>query len=319
MTPATSTRKDFLSVLDFDAADLERCLQLAAQLKADRVLGRHAPTANVLDGRHVAMLFDKPSLRTRTTFEIAIRELGGHLVALQPDVALGRRERVGDVARNLERWVDAVVIRTFSQDVLQEFAAAARRLHVVNALTDQEHPCQAIADFLTLQERFGQLRGRTIAYVGDGNNVATSLAHAGSMLGVHVHVASPEPYQLPHAVVQQATSVARHGARLRLFTDAADAVAGADAVYTDTWTSMGREAEAALRCQVFAGYQVNDELMSLAKPGALFMHCLPAHRGEEVTEDVFESDVSVVFDQAENRLHGQKALLMMLLAPASSL
>jgi ornithine carbamoyltransferase len=239
-------------------------------------------------------------------------------VALQPDVALGTREAVADVARNLERWVDAVVIRTFSQETLQEFAAAARRLHVVNALTDQEHPCQALADFLTLQQHFGQLRGRTIAYVGDGNNVATSLVHAGAKLGVHVHVASPEPYQLPHAVVQQATSVARHGARLRLFTEAADAVAGADAVYTDTWTSMGQESEAVLRRQVFAGYQVNDDLMSLAKPGALFMHCLPAHRGEEVTEDVFESDVSVVFDQAENRLHCQKALLLMLLAPAFS-
>jgi len=314
VTPATLTRKDFLSVLDFDAADLERCLRLAARVKVDRTLGRLAPTAETLSGRHVAMLFDKPSLRTRTTFEIAIRELGGHLVALQPDVALGRREPVADVARNLERWVDAVIIRTFSQDVLQEFAAAAPRLHVVNALTDQEHPCQAVADVLTLQEHFGQLRGRTIAYVGDGNNVATSLTHAAAMLGVHVHVASPEPYQLPHAVVQQATSVARHGARLRLFSDAADAVVGADAVYTDTWTSMGQEAEAGIRRRVLAPYQVNDELMALARPGALFMHCLPAHRGEEVTADVFESDVSVVFDQAENRLHGQKAVLLMLLA-----
>jgi len=320
MTDATiAKRKDFLSVLDFDAPDLERCLQLAAQVKSDRSLGRHAPTADALNGRHVAMLFDKPSLRTQTTFEIAIRELGGHLVALQADVALGRREPVADVARNLERWVDAVVIRTFSQSVLQEFAASARRLHVVNALTDHEHPCQAIADFLTLQERLGQLRGRTIAYVGDGNNVATSLAHAAAMLGVHLHIASPEPYQLPHAVVQQATSVARYGARLRLFTDAADAVAGADAVYTDTWTSMGQEAEADLRRSIFAPYQVNDELMSLAKPGALFMHCLPAHRGEEVTADVFESEMSIVFDQAENRLHGQKALLLMLLAPAERL
>ena len=318
MSEATQTRKDFLSVLDLDAFDLERCLRLAAQVKADRSLGRHAPTADALDGRHIAMLFDKPSLRTRTTFEIAIRELGGHLVALQPDVALGTREPVADVARNLERWVDAIVVRTFSQDLLQEFAAAATRLHVINALTDQEHPCQAIADFLTLQERLGQLRGRTIAYVGDGNNVATSLAHAAAMLGVHVHIASPEPYQLPHAVVQQATSIARHGARLRLFTDAADAVAGADAIYTDTWTSMGQESEADIRRRVFANYQVNEDLMSLAKPGALFMHCLPAHRGEEVTADVFESDVSVVFDQAENRLHGQKALLLMLLVPSLS-
>jgi ornithine carbamoyltransferase len=310
-------RKDFLSVLDFDAADLERCLQLAAQVKSERSLGRHAPFADVLNGRHVALLFDKPSLRTRTTFEIATRELGGHIVALQPDVALGHREPVADVARNLERWVDAVVIRTYSQHLLQEFAAAARGLHVVNALTDEEHPCQAIADLMTLQERFGQLRGRTIAYVGDGNNVATSLAQAATMMGVHVHIASPEAYQLPHVVVQQATNVARFGARLRLFHEAADAVSGADAVYTDTWTSMGQEAEAEIRRRVFAPYQVNEDLMSLARPGALFMHCLPAHRGEEVTADVFESEASVAFDQSENRLHGQKALLLMLLAPAS--
>ena len=319
MMTATTTvhRKDFLSVLDFDAADLERCLDLAARLKADRTLGLQAPTAAVLNGRHVALLFEKPSLRTLSTFEIAVRELGGHVVTLQPDVALGRREEVADVARNLERWVDAVVIRTFSQQILEEFAAATRRLHVINALTDEQHPCQAIADFLTLQEHWGSLRGRTIAYVGDGNNVAASLAHASAMLGVHVHVASPEAYQLPHAVVQQATGVARHGARLRLFNDPADAVAGVDAVYTDTWTSMGQETQADHRRAAFAPYQVNDALMALAKPGALFMHCLPAHRGEEVTADVFESPRSVVFDQAENRLHGQKALLLMLLAPAA--
>jgi ornithine carbamoyltransferase len=319
VTQVASVRKDFLSILDLDPADLDRCLQLAAQLKADRSLGRQAPTADALNGRHVALLFDKPSLRTRATFEIAVRELGGHVVPLLPDVALGQREPVADVARNLERWVDAVIIRTHSQALLQAFAASARRLHVVNALTDEEHPCQAIADFLTLQEHVGPLKGRTIAYVGDGNNVATSLTHGAAMLGVHVHVASPEAYQLPHAVVQQATSHARHGARLRLFSDAADAVAGADAVYTDTWTSMGQEDESELRRAVFAPYQVNEELMSLAKPGALFMHCLPAHRGEEVTADVFESEASVVFDQAENRLHVQKALLLMLLAPASSL
>jgi len=319
VTQTITRRKDYLSVLDLDPADLERCLQLAAQLKTDRALGRLAPTADALNGRHVALLFDKPSLRTRTTFEIAVRELGGHVVALQPDVALGTREPVADVARNLERWVDSVIIRTFSQHVLKEFAAAARRLHVINALTDEEHPCQAIADFLTLQERVGTLRGRTIAYVGDGNNVATSLAHAAAMLGVHLHIASPEPYQLPHMVVQQATSVARYGARLRLFSDPADAVAGADAVYTDTWTSMGQEHEADVRRRIFAPYQVNEDLMSLAKPHALFMHCLPAHRGEEVTAGVFESESSVVFDQAENRLHGQKALLLMLLAPGASL
>jgi len=315
MPGATSTRKDFLSILDFDATDLERCLQLAGRLKAERPLGRQAPVADALDGRHIALLFEKPSLRTRSTFEIAVRELGGHVMALQSDVALGGREAVEDVARNLERWVDGVVIRTFSQTTLERFAKAAPRLHVINALTDEQHPCQAIADFLTLQERLGSLRGRTIAFVGDGNNVATSVAHAGAMLGVNVHVASPDGYQLPHSVVQQATGVARHGARLRLFTDAADAVAGADAVYTDTWTSMGQEAEADVRRATFARYQVNDALMALARPDAVFMHCLPAHRGEEVTAEVFESPAAVVFDQAENRLHCQKALLLMLLAP----
>jgi ornithine carbamoyltransferase len=314
MTQAIVTRrKDFLSVLDLDATDLEHCLDLAIQVKADRMLGPDAPTAQVLKGRYVAMLFEKPSLRTRTTFEIAVGEMGGHVVGLQSDVALGWREPSTDVARNLERWVHAVVIRTFSQTALQEFAAAAGRLHVINALTDTEHPCQAIADFVTLKEKIGPLVGRTLAFVGDGNNIAASLAHAAALLGVNFHVASPEAYQLPHAVVQQATAAARHKARLRLFTDPADAVAGADAVYTDTWTSMGQEAEAEVRRQAFAPYQVNDELMSAAKPGALFMHCLPAHRGEEVTSEVFESEASVVFDQAENRLHGQKALLSMLL------
>jgi len=319
VTQATTTHKDYLSVLSFDAADFERCLHLATQLKADRGLGLQAPTAHALGGRHVALLFDKPSLRTRTTFEVGIRELGGHVVVLPRDVAVGVREPVADVARNLERWVDGVVIRTFAQELVEEFASATKRLHVINALTDAEHPCQVIADFLTLQERFGSLKGRTIAYVGDGNNVATSLAHAAAMMGVNVHVASPEAYQLPHGVVQQATSRARHGARLRLFNEPADAVAGADAVYTDTWTSMGQEDEADERRAIFAPYQVNDDLMALAKPGALFMHCLPAHRGEEVTAEVFESESSVVFDQAENRLHGQKALLLMLLAPQSTL
>jgi ornithine carbamoyltransferase len=307
-------RKDFLSVLDLDAVDLEGCLAVAIRMKADRRLGPDAPTAALLKGRYVAMLFEKPSLRTRTTFEIAVRELGGEIVALQPDVAIGRREPVADVARNLERWVHAVVVRTFSHRTLEEFAAAAGRLHVVNALTDEQHPCQALADCITLKEHLGSLAGRTLAFVGDGNNIAASLAHACAVLGIHYRVASPAGYELPAAIVEQAAGAARHGARLRLFREPAEAVAGADAVYTDTWTSMGQEAEAAVRRQAFAAYQVNDRLMAAAKPGALFMHCLPAHRGEEVTAEVFESPASVVFDQAENRLHGQKALLSMLLA-----
>jgi ornithine carbamoyltransferase len=316
VNPATAVARPrhFLSVTDFEPVDLERCIEQGLRFKAERSGGSAAPT-RLLAGRYVAMLFEKPSLRTRTTFEIAVRELGGESIALQPDVALGRREPVADVARNLERWVDAVVIRTYSQRALEEFAAAATRLHVINALTDEQHPCQAVADFITLKERFGSLPGRTLAFVGDGNNIAASLAHASSMLGVHCHIASPAGFELPPAVVQKAITRARHGARLRLFSDPVDAVAGADAVYTDTWTSMGQEAEADMRREVFAGYQVDDRIMKAAKPNALFMHCLPAHRGEEVTAEVFESNVSVVFDQAENRLHGQKALLSMLLAP----
>jgi ornithine carbamoyltransferase len=313
---ASSAPKDFLSVLDFDAAELDRCLALAAHLKADRPLGRQAPTSTALEGRHVALLFEKPSLRTRSTFDIAIAELGGHAVPLQPEAALGQREPVEDVARNLERWVDAVVIRTFSQRLIEAFAAAAPRLRVINALTDDQHPCQALADMMTLREQWGAVRGRTIAYVGDGNNVAVSLVHGALLLGIHVHIASPDGYTLPDLAVQQATGASRHGARLRLFTDPVDAAAGADAVYTDTWTSMGQETEAEIRRRVFAPYQVNEALMSQAKPGAHFMHCLPAHRGEEVTADVFESAASLVFDQAENRLHVQKALLSMLLASA---
>ena len=304
----------FLSVLDLDPAELDATLQLAARLKQERQLGPCAPTAGALAGRHVALLFDKPSLRTRVTFEVAVRELGGQVLTLPADVALGGREPVADVARNLERWVHAVVIRTFAQQVVEEFAAAAPRLAVVNALTDEEHPCQALADYLTLQEFAAPLRGRTIAYVGDGNNVATSLAEAGVMLGVTVHVATPPGYGLPERVIAAIEGVARHGARLRQFTDPREAVRGAAAVYTDVWTSMGQEREAAERRRAFAGYQVNAELMAAAR-GARFMHCLPAHRGEEVSAEVFESPASVVLDQAENRLHTQKALLVRLLAP----
>jgi ornithine carbamoyltransferase len=318
MSTAAPPRKDFLSILDFDPVELERCLEIAAHVKSDRSLGRQAPTSGALEGRHVAMLFEKASLRTRSTFEIAVVELGGNVVALQTDAALGKREPVSDVARNLERWVDGIVIRTYSQKVLEEFAAAAPKLRVINALSDDQHPCQALADVMTLREQWNTVKGRTVAYVGDGNNVAVSLVHATLRLGINIHVASPEGYALPEWAVQQAAVASRFGARLRLFTDANDAVAGADAVYTDTWTSMGQESEAELRRQVFAPYQVNDALMSQAKPGALFMHCLPAHRGEEVTTEVIESPASVVFDQAENRLHVQKALLSMLLSGSQS-
>jgi ornithine carbamoyltransferase len=305
--------KDFLSILDISTSELRRLLDVAVRLKAERRLGEQAPTAHALGGAHIALLFEKPSLRTRSTFEIGIRELGGQTLDLPREFAEGTREPLEDVARNLERWVKALVIRTYAHEKVQTFAAATQALHVINALSDAEHPCQALADMLTLIERWGNCEGRTLAYVGDGNNVATSLVHAAPQLGISVHVATPPGYELSESVVHEATRSAQDGATVRTFTDASEAVAGADAIYTDVWTSMGQEEEAKVRRRVFEPFQVNEALMGAARPDALFMHCLPAHRGEEVTADVFESPVSVVFDQAENRLHTQKALLLMLL------
>jgi ornithine carbamoyltransferase len=305
--------KDFLSILDLSYFDLEQLLHVSGQMKADRRLGKQAPSASALAGLHVALLFEKPSLRTRSTFEIAIRELGGDTLHLPAALAQGTREPLQDVARNLERWVRALVIRTFGQEKAATLAAAGRNLHVINALTDQEHPCQALADAFTMHERWGDCRGRTIAFVGDGNNVATSLAQVACMLGVTFHIASPSGYELPDTVVRQVERVARHGAAISRFADPRRAVAGADAVYTDVWASMGEEAEAAERRRIFAPYQVNGGLMGAAGRHAMFMHCLPAHRGEEVTSEVIDSPASVVFDQAENRLHTQKALLSMLI------
>ena len=312
--PQATTPKDFLSILDLTHSDLARLLTLAADMKEDRKHRRPTATAFELAGIHIALLFEKPSLRTRCTFEVAVRELGGDTLVLPAEFADGTREPLQDVARNLERWVSALVIRTYGQEKAATLANAARTLHVINALTDEEHPCQALADAMTMIERWGDCRGRTIAYVGDGNNVATSLAHVACMLGMTVHVASPEGYQLPEPVVRDANRIAQYGGGVRSFVDPHEAVRGVDAVYTDVWTSMGEEAEADNRRIVFAPYQVNADLMSAAAPGALFMHCLPAHRGEEVTEAVLESPASTVFDQAENRLHVQKALLMTLLA-----
>ena len=310
---ATAPPKDFLSIRDLTRSDFLLLLDLAADMKATRRLGRQAPTATVLAGEHVALLFEKPSLRTWTTFEIAVRELGGDTLHLAPEFGDGLREPLRDVARNLERWVSALVIRTFGQNKAAELAAAAPCLHVINALTNEEHPCQALADMLTLREHWGNCHGRVLAFVGDGNNVATSLVHAAPMLGISVHLASPRGYELPDATVEDAMALARDGAQVRRFTDPRAAVADADAVYTDVWVSMGDEAEAEERRRVFAPYQVNASLMAAAGD-ALFMHCLPAHRGEEVTDEVIESRVSVVFDQAENRLHTQKALLALLLS-----
>ena len=300
----------FLSVLDLTPAELETCLELAASLKAARRAGRahEAP----LSGRHVALLFDKPSLRTRSTFMIAVRELGGDVIEPQPDVAFGGREMIEDVARNLERWVFGAVVRTFAQERLERFDGAAPDLRVVNALTDEEHPCQALADCLTLVERWGSLAGRKIAFVGDGNNVAASLAQAVAMLGGTVAVASPRGYELPQSVRDGVAAVARFGGGVSVTNDPIEAVADADAIYTDVWASMGQEGEAAERRAIFQPYQVNAALMASAPGEALFMHCLPAHRGDEVTNEVIDSTASVVFDQSENRLHTQKALLALL-------
>jgi ornithine carbamoyltransferase len=309
--------KDFLSMLDLSPDELDACLRLAAAMKASR---RYGPPTGLgrrtgdrpFEGRHVALLFEKPSLRTRATFQIAIRELGGEVIEPPADVALSGRESVADVARNLERWVSAAVVRTFAQARVVEFAQAAPCLHVVNALTDEQHPCQALADLLTLEERWGSVRGRRIAFVGDGNNVATSLAHAAVMRGARVRIGSPAGYELPDQVIHECEAAAHSGGAVEITNDPVAAVTGADAVYTDVWASMGQEAEADSRREAFEPFQVNGALMAQAAPRALFMHCLPAHRGEEVTDEVIDSASSVVFDQAENRLHTQKALLAML-------
>jgi ornithine carbamoyltransferase len=286
-------------------------LALAAEMKKRR--NTRQPADQPLAGRHIALLFEKPSLRTRSTFVIAVRELGGEVIEPPAEVALGSRESVEDVARNLERWVHGVVVRTFAQSRLVQFAAAAPKLRVINALTDEEHPCQALADMLTIKEQFGELQGRTIAFVGDGNNVAASLAQAGAMLGVNVRIASPTGFELPAAVVESARNHAAFGATVTVTNDPFAAARGADAIYTDVWASMGQEDQTDARARVFQPYQVNDALMSAAGGDAVFMHCLPAHRGAEVTDSVIDSSASVVFDQAENRLHTQKALLAMLM------
>lgn len=302
----------FLSVLDFNPDDLEHHLALAATLKQDRRTGREAATSAALQGTYIAILFEKPSLRTRSTFEIAIRELGGDFIDPSADVALGTRESLADVGRSLERWVEGAVVRTFDQSRIVDLAAATSKLRVINALSNDEHPCQALADCMTLQERWGSLRGRRVAFVGDGNNVATSFVQAATMLGCTVHVAAPDGFGLPVEVAATVERIARHGAELAQFSDPAAAVRGVDAVYTDVWTSMGRETEQAERNRLFAPFQVNDRLMAHAAPDACFLHCLPAHRGEEVTDAVMDGPASLVFEQAENRLHSGKALLVML-------
>ena len=300
-------RKDLLSVSDLNSEEIRSLIADAVDLKAS---GWHSSLSQKL----LAMMFEKPSLRTRLSFEVAMRQLGGQTVYLSPaEVGLGQRESVPDVARVLSRYVDVITARTFSHQTL-EVLASYSSVPVINALSDQEHPCQALADLLTIYEKKRELRGLTLAYVGDGNNVAQSLMLAASLVGMNFRIASPAGYGVSEDLFNQAQDYAAiHGAELVYTEDIRLAVGGADIVYTDVWTSMGQEAEAEERRRVFAGYQVNNELLSLARADAIFMHPLPAHHGEEVAAGVLESPASVVFDQAENRMHLQKALLKQML------
>jgi ornithine carbamoyltransferase len=293
--------KDLLSITDLGGEDIRLLISDAIGLKAQGWL-------DMLSGKSLAIMFEKPSLRTRVSFELAMRQLGGQAIYLSPaEVGLGSRESVPDVARVLSRYVDAIAARTFSHRtlaVLAEYSAVP----VINALSDREHPCQALADLLTITEKKGELQGLTLAFVGDGNNVARSLMLAASLTGMNFRIASPSAYAIDQETLSQAQRQAAVGSIL--CTDEPRlAVEGADIVYTDVWASMGQEDEAEKRRKAFAGYQVDAALFSLAKENAIFMHDLPAHRGEEVTDEVIDGARSVVFDQAENRLHAQKALL----------
>ena len=295
--------KDLLSISDLSSEDIQLLISNAVDMKAE---GR----TSLLGEKVLALLFEKPSLRTRVSFEIAMWQLGGHTIYLSPDeVGLGKRESVPDVARVLSRYANAIVARTFSHQTLEILASYAD-VPVINALSDLEHPCQALADFLTIYEKKEALEELTLAYVGDGNNVAHSLLLAASLTGVNFRIASPSGYRVQEKILLLAQDYALDsGAEIVCTEEPHLAVSGADVVYTDVWTSMGQEAEADRRRQIFAGYQVNDELLSLAKEDAILMHPLPAHHGEEVAEGILDSPQSVVFDQAENRVHLQKALL----------
>ncbi|MCZ2154577.1 MAG: ornithine carbamoyltransferase [Bryobacterales bacterium] len=303
------THRDLCHDLDFSADELVRVLDLARRVKEQPELYRKA-----LDGRYLSLLFEKPSLRTRLTFEIAAKELGGDAVTVVGPI--GDREPLKDVARNLDRWTHCIVARVFWQQTIEDLALWSR-VPVVNALSDMYHPCQALADAQTLIEHLGNLRGRKLCYMGDGNNVSHSLALTVTRLGMDFTIAAPTGYEPNDEIWKTAQSLAEiHNTVLRVTTRPEEALEGADAVYTDVWASMGLEHEARQRREDFKDYTVSEALMARARPGALFLHCLPAHRNEEVTDEVIESAGSVVFDQAENRLHAQKAMLITLLGAA---
>ncbi|MGP8094012.1 MAG: ornithine carbamoyltransferase [Candidatus Sulfotelmatobacter sp.] len=302
-------RHNFLSIKDFSPEEIHYLLDLAREIKSH-------PSAHsgALKGKTLAMIFEKPSLRTRVSFDVGIQQLGGFSLYLSPaEISLGKRESVYDVAKNLERMVQAIMIRTYAHDIVEKMAEYAG-IPIINGLTDYSHPCQAMADYLTMQEVKGEVAGLKVAYIGDGNNVCHSLMFAGAQLGAHVWVATPPGYEpKPETVEWALQRGAKTGGTCTLTHDPVEAVSAADVVYTDVWASMGQEAEAQERRKVFVPYQVNSELFRHAKFDALFMHCLPAHRGDEVTDEVVDSPHSVVYQQAENRLHAQKAILLELM------
>jgi len=295
--------KDFLSISDLSPGDIQRLISSAVSLKAEG-------WNSMLSEKVLVLMFEKPSTRTRVSFDVAMHQLGGQCLYLSPEeVGLGSRESIPDVARVLSRYADAIAARTFSHQTLEVMAANAD-IPIINALSDLEHPCQALADILTIYEHKGILEGLTLAFVGDGNNTAHSLMLAASLCGITFRIASPEGYRVEEDILQMArVYAAEKGSEVICTEEPQLAVSDADVVYTDVWTSMGQETDAEKRRQAFAGFQVTAELLSLAREDAIFMHDLPAHRGEEVTGDVIDGEQSVVFDQAENRLHAQKALL----------
>lgn len=305
-------KKDLLTVHDLTREEIERLLERSAWLKKARKDGTvHHP----LKGRSLGMIFEKSSTRTRVSFEVGMYQLGGQALFLSPaDLQMGRGEPVADTARTLSRYLDGIMIRTFSQKMVEELAQHAT-IPVINGLTDLHHPCQALADLFTIQERRNRIAGLRFAYIGDGNNMAHSLIEAGVAVGMHVALACPAGYEPDAGIMREAKqTAARTGAELSLSGDPRKAAKDADVVYTDVWASMGQEKEHALRVKAFAGYQVDEKLMKLASPDALVMHCLPAHRGEEIAASVIDGPRSVVFDQAENRLHVQKAILEALMS-----
>lgn len=301
--------EDFLSIHDLTPYQFSQIMDLTQEIKDKPQRFRQR-----LQNKILAMIFEKPSLRTRVTFEVGMLQLGGEAIYLAPaDIQIGTRETPFDVGKNLERWVDGIMIRTFVHQTAVDLAHAST-VPVINALTDLLHPCQALADFFTLKEKRGDLASMKLAYIGDGNNVCHSLLYAAAKTGMDISVGTPPGYKPDQNIIRQAELDGREtGIRIHLTSDPVEAVSNADAVYTDVWASMGQENEKAKRSEIFAPYQVNGRLMAQAKSTAIFMHCLPAHRGEEVTDEVIDSPRSIVFDQAENRLHVQKAIMLLLL------